>query len=73
MCDPDIRVMSKMALKRAGYRVTAAASGRDVLERVAQDRPDAILLDYMMPEIDGAEACRRLKADPRRAIFPSSS
>ena len=38
--DPDIRVMSKMALKRAGYRVTAAATGRDVLERVAQDRPD---------------------------------
>ena len=41
--DPDIRVVSKMALKRAGYRVTAAATGREVLERVAQDRPDAIL------------------------------
>jgi CheY-like chemotaxis protein len=68
--DPDIRLVSKMALKRAGYRVTAAANGRELLDRVAEDRPDAILLDYMMPEIDGAETCRRLKADPATRDIP---
>jgi len=61
--------VSKIALKRAGYRVTAAAPG-EVLERVAEDRPDVILLDYMMPEIDGAEACRHLKADPATREIP---
>jgi len=35
--DPEIRVVSKIALKRAGYRVTAAAPGREVLERIAED------------------------------------
>ena len=68
--DPDIRLVSKLALKRAGYRVTATANGREALEAVAQDRPDAILLDYMMPEVDGAEACRRLKADPATRDIP---
>src|SRR5262245_40753360 len=68
--DPDIRLVSRLALKRAGYRVTATANGRELLERVAQDRPDVILLDYMMPEIDGAEACARLKADPATRDIP---
>ena len=68
--DPDIRLVSKTALKRAGYRVTVAANGREALECVAADRPDAILLDYMMPEIDGAETCRRLKADPATRDIP---
>ena len=68
--DPDIRLVSKMALKRAGYRVATAENGREVFERLAEERPDAILLDYMMPEVDGAEACRRLKADPATRDIP---
>jgi len=68
--DPDIRLVSKLALKRAGYRVTATSNGRELLDAVALDRPDVILLDYMMPELDGAEACRRLKADPATRDIP---
>jgi CheY-like chemotaxis protein len=68
--DPDIRLVSKAALKRAGYRVTAAVDGREVLARVVEDRPDVILLDVMMPEMDGIEACRRLKEDPRTSDIP---
>jgi CheY-like chemotaxis protein len=68
--DPDIRLVSRLALVRAGYRVTATANGRELLEKLAVEKPDVILLDYMMPEIDGAEACRRLKADPATRDIP---
>jgi CheY-like chemotaxis protein len=68
--DPDIRLVARLALKKAGYRVTAVTNGRELLEKVAEDRPDVILLDWMMPEMDGAEACARLKADPATASLP---
>lgn len=54
--DPDIRLVARLALKKAGYRVTAVTNGRELLERVAEERPDVVLLDWMMPEMDGAEA-----------------
>jgi CheY-like chemotaxis protein len=41
-----------------------------VLQRVLEERPDAILLDWMMPDMDGFETCRRLKADPATAAIP---
>src|SRR5689334_17224103 len=68
--DPDIRLVSRLALKRAGFQVTATANGRELLERVAEVKPDVIMLDYMMPELDGAETCRRLKADPATRDIP---
>ena len=68
--DPDIRLVSRLALKRAGYRVTAAENGQELLEKIAEERPDVVLLDYMMPEMDGAEVCKRLKADPALRDIP---
>lgn len=68
--DPDIRLVTRLALKKAGYRVTATENGRQLLERIAQERPDVVLLDWMMPELDGAETCRRLKADPATRDIP---
>jgi two-component system sensor histidine kinase/response regulator len=50
-------------LRREGYRIVPATSGSQALERVAAETPDLILLDLMMPEMDGLEVCRRLKAD----------
>ena len=47
-----------------------ASSGRLALEKVAQQRPDLVLLDIMMPEISGFEVCKRLKADPTTADIP---
>ena len=68
--DPDIRLVARLALKKAGYRVSAVSNGRELLEKVAEERPDVILLDWMMPEMDGAEACARLRADPATADLP---
>lgn len=68
--DPDIRLVARLALKKAGYRVTAVTNGRELLEKVAEERPDVVLLDWMMPEMDGAEACVRLRSNPATADLP---
>jgi adenylate cyclase len=51
-------------LKEQGYQLSVATNGRQALDVVARVRPDLILLDVMMPEMDGFEACRRLKEAP---------
>ena len=48
-----------------GYRVVRAYTGRQTLERMAQTSPDLVVLDVQMPDFDGFEICRRLRADPR--------
>jgi len=53
-----------------GYEVVTAMSGREALERVAADRPDLVLLDVMMPEMNGYEVCRRIRGDPSTGILP---
>ena len=68
--DPDIQLVARMALKRAGFTVSVASNGQAALEQVNANRPDAVLLDWMMPEMDGPEVCRRLKADPATADIP---
>lgn len=57
-------------LQREDMRVTTAANGIECLKSVEEDRPDLILLDVMMPEMDGIEACKRLKADPKTRDIP---
>jgi len=68
--DPDIQLVARLSLRKAGFTVTAVGDGSAVLTRVAESRPDVVLLDWMMPEMDGFEACRRLKADPATADIP---
>lgn len=68
--EPDIQLVARLALKRAGFVVKVVTNGAEVLAAAAAARPDAILLDWMMPEIDGPETCRRLKADPATADVP---
>ncbi len=51
-------------LRRAGYRVVEARGGREALARVTSERPDLVVLDVQMPDLDGLEVCRRLRADP---------
>jgi len=58
------------ALDQAGYEVWAAKSGKMALERVKYALPDLILLDVMMPEIDGFETCRQLQANPKTQQVP---
>ena len=53
-----------------GYRVSTAASGEEALASVANDAPDLILLDVMMPGLSGYDVCRTLRADPQHTVLP---
>ena len=58
----NIRELVQVALKFHGCMVTTGASGKEALQRAASDQPDLIVLDVMLPDIDGFEVCRRLRA-----------
>ena len=60
--EPNIRELVQVALKFHGCSVTTAATGTDALRRAAADRPDLVVLDVMLPDLDGFEVCRRLRA-----------
>jgi two-component system OmpR family response regulator len=61
--EPNIRELVQVALKFHGCLVTLAATGQDALAQAASERPALIVLDVMLPDIDGFEVCRRLRAD----------
>jgi PleD family two-component response regulator len=67
---PDNRKLLRDLLKAEGYRILVAENGNKALERVARARPSLILLDIMMPEMDGYEVCRRLKQNAVTAEIP---
>ena len=60
--EPNIRELVQVALKFHGCAVTDTATGKGALHRAETDRPDLIVLDVMLPDIDGFEVCRRLRA-----------
>jgi two-component system, OmpR family, response regulator len=60
--EPNIRELVQVALKFHGCAVTTGATGSDALRLAESDRPDLIVLDVMLPDIDGFEVCRRLRA-----------
>src|SRR4030042_4271034 len=62
--DVDTLRLVGLMLERQGYEIVAANSGQQALALVLTERPDLILLDLMMPDIDGVEVCRRLRASP---------
>jgi CheY-like chemotaxis protein len=68
--EPDIRLIARASLAHAGFVVTTAANGLEALAAVASERPDLIVMDWMMPELDGPDACERLKADPATRDIP---
>ena len=68
--DPDNRAMITHFLSSWGFIVDAAKNGRMALERVESDPPSLVLLDLEMPEMDGFEACERLKTNPKTEWIP---
>ena len=58
------------SLGAEGYEVITAADGEEAIERAKKEKPDLVVLDIMMPKVDGFEACRRLKADPETSPIP---
>lgn len=61
--EDNLRSMLRAALSHHGFEITEAGDGRAALDAVTESRPDLIVLDVMMPELDGFEVCRRLRAD----------
>ena len=59
--DPRVRRVLRLALQDEGYQVREAASGRDGLAEVSQDSPDVVLLDLMLPDLDGFTVCREIR------------
>lgn len=67
---PDNLALLSDTLSEAGYRVLVATDGLSALEQINFLRPNIILLDVMMPDMDGYETCKRLKANPATAAIP---
>ena len=67
--DASIREIAALGLEQAGYRVTTAADGREGLMRARQDPFDAVILDVMLPSLDGFEVCREIRRDSRVPIL----
>lgn len=68
--DRVIQQLLEVNLELEGYDVAKAGDGEEALAAVRDFRPDLIVLDIMMPKIDGREVCRRIKADPTTAEIP---
>src|SRR5262245_42390521 len=61
--DPSIRELTTIGLHAAGYEVIAAADGREALDRFATEHPDALVLDIMLPVLDGLAVCRTIRLE----------
>jgi sigma-B regulation protein RsbU (phosphoserine phosphatase) len=66
----DISTILTLTLRRAGFQVTAASDGIDGLSKLAEHTPDLVLLDVMMPRLDGLEMLRRIRSEPATSTIP---
>ncbi len=66
----DLSRLLAHTLRREGYEPAVASDGVSGLQTVRRERPDLVVLDLMLPEMDGLEVCRRLKADARTGAIP---
>lgn len=68
--EKDILQLVKLYLEKEGYRTVTASTGSEGLAQVRAETPDLIVLDLMLPEIDGLEICKRLRSAPETAMLP---
>lgn len=68
--ESHIRRLIEFTLKKGRYHLVMAANGREALELAVSERPDLIILDVLMPEMDGIEALQHLKANASTAAIP---
>ena len=75
--EDDIREILGYNLTKEGYKVLQASNGKDGIEMAQKNNPDLVLLDVMMPEMDGIEVCEQLRSDPKNSrnqcMFPYSA
>ncbi len=68
--EQDVAELLHYNLTKEGYEVSVVANGADALKRAREAKPDLILLDIMVPQLNGWEVCRRLKQDPETRAIP---
>ncbi len=68
--EPDVRLMASLALKQDHHTVLEAANGLEALQMIAEQLPDIVVLDYKMPQMDGLEVLKALRAQPKTANLP---
>ena len=68
--EPDILEVIQYNLEREGHKVIACRNGEQGLSRIRTDNPDLVLLDLMLPGMDGVEVCRKVKSDPVTRAIP---
>jgi CheY-like chemotaxis protein len=68
--DPAILEICSDLLQTEGYTVMVATNGQQALEQIRTDPPQVVLMDIMMPVLDGVEACRQVKANPATSDIP---
>lgn len=68
--EQDILQLVKHYLEKEGFRAITAMNGLEALKKVKEEKPDLVVLDLMLPEIDGLEVCKRLRSVPDTAMLP---
>lgn len=68
--EQDILQLVKHYLEKEGFRTVTAMNGLEALKKVKEDKPDLVVLDLMLPEMDGLEVCKRVRSNPDSAMLP---
>ena len=68
--DPDIGSLLEHYLRKAGFMATIVTSGREVMPQIKREAPDLVVLDLMLPGLDGLQVCRAIRADANTAAIP---
>lgn len=68
--EESLLMLERILLSSKGYSVTGVMDGRAALEEIAANRPDLVILDIMLPEMDGFEVCKQIKENPDTSGIP---
>ena len=68
--EPEIAQLVTHYLEKEGFRTVTALNGFEAIKKVKEDKPDLLVLDLMLPELDGLEVCKRLRSTPNTAMLP---
>lgn len=67
---PEVVELVRVTLESGDYQIFEACNGKEALEKIRKEKPDLVLLDVIMPKMDGFEVCRKLKKDPGTQKIP---